>query len=121
MKSIFDKRGRIGLAPQAVRICFILCKQQFRCALAVKSVKPKLWVGSQDVSVCRRMKCRFGLDLPPRPGVAEPQSRKQMQNCRLGPSVENRNSNQDVFRLVFCIFDEYIEIAVIVEYSGIEQ
>ena len=57
----------------------------------------------------------------PRPGIPEPQGWEYTQPGWLGAAVVDRDLDQDVFRLAFCILHENVEVAIIVKNTGIEQ
>jgi hypothetical protein len=44
-----------------------------------------------------------------------------MEGCGFRPAVANRYLDQDVFRRSLGIFDEHVEIAIVIKYSGISQ
>ena len=46
---------------------------------------------------------------------------RQVQGRRVGPAVEDADSNQHVLRRRLRIFDEDVEVAVLVEHAGVEQ
>ena len=57
----------------------------------------------------------------PRPGVAEPDGRKQPQTRRFRTAVRGRDLDENVFDIAFRVLDEHVEIAVLSEDSGIQQ
>ena len=57
----------------------------------------------------------------PRPDVAKPQLRQHMQRRFLRPAIVNRDAHQNVFRRRLRVFDEHIQVAVVVEDAGVEQ
>ncbi len=57
----------------------------------------------------------------PRPGIAEPHRRQQAKIGGFRPAVRDRDLDQDVFGIGLGVFDEHIEVAIVVEYSGVEQ
>src|SRR5271170_835699 len=62
---------------------------------------------------------RFGI--APGPGVAEPDGWEHTETGRFRSAVRDRDLDEDIFGISFCVLDEHIEIAVFVEYSGVEQ
>ena len=48
----------------------------------------------------------------PCPGVAEPERGKQVKRCRLRPTVGRTDTDQDVSRVGFGIFDGDIEVSI---------
>src|SRR6516225_9696433 len=98
MESVLHKLRTVGLPPQAADIGFILRKDQFRRALTLQRVVPKLMVrGSQRSFICPD--CWFRFAVLHRPCVAEPECGQQMYFRSLWPSVMHRDLNQDVFRV----------------------
>src|SRR5690348_13621680 len=81
----------------------------------------KLLMRGVDRSILRASKCRPRSILFPRPGVPKPQRRKNMKFRCFGTTIVNGNLDQKVFGVGFCIFYEHVEIAVVIEDSGIEQ
>src|SRR5277367_6820528 len=57
----------------------------------------------------------------PRPSITEPESRKDVQWRRLRSAICDANSDEDVFRGAFCVFDEDVEVAVLVKDAGVDQ
>ena len=57
----------------------------------------------------------------PRPRVAEPQGRQQVQRGRIGTAVRRADLDQDVGRRRLRVFRDDVEVAVVVEDSGVEQ
>ena len=59
--------------------------------------------------------------MSPGPNISKPKRRKQIERSRLGPAIENRYSNQDVFRFLLGVFHKHIEIAIIFKDASIDQ
>ena len=57
----------------------------------------------------------------PRPGVAEPERRQQVQRRRLGPAVGDGDADQDVVGRRLRVLGEDVEVAVVVEDAGVDQ
>ena len=57
----------------------------------------------------------------PGPRIAEPQRRQQMQRGNFGSAINGRDSNQDFLDPSLAILDENVEIAIFLEYSGVDQ
>ena len=64
-----------------------------------------------------------GLDATghPRPGIAVPQGRQQVQPCGLRSPVVHGESNEDVFGRGFRVLDAHVEVAIIVEHPGVDE
>ena len=57
----------------------------------------------------------------PGPGIAEPEVRQQVQFGGFRPAVDGLDANANIFRPGLGIFDEDIEVAVLIEDSGVQQ
>jgi hypothetical protein len=57
----------------------------------------------------------------PRPHIPEPDSWEQAQRSSLGSTICCCDLNKNVFDIALCIFDEHIEITIVVENACIEQ
>ena len=57
----------------------------------------------------------------PRPDVAKPKLRQDVDLGRVRPPIRNRDPHQDVDRRGLRIFDEHVEIAIVGEQARIEQ
>ncbi len=57
----------------------------------------------------------------PRPGIAEPHGGQQTQIRALGSTIRNRDLDQDILGIRFRVLNEHVEVAVLVEDSGVEQ
>ena len=57
----------------------------------------------------------------PRPDVAEPERRQDVQRRGLGAAVGDRDLDQDVFGRRLRVLDEHVEVAVAVEHARVEQ
>ena len=58
---------------------------------------------------------------PPRPHIAKPDGRQQVQRRRIGPAVVDRDSHEHVFGRRLGVFHEHVEVAVVIEDPGVEQ
>jgi hypothetical protein len=56
-----------------------------------------------------------------RPGIAEPERRQDLDRRRFRPAVGDRNLDEDVFGRRLRIFDEHVEVAIVVEDAGVDQ
>src|ERR1700733_6013771 len=74
---------------------------------------------NQRRTACRDL--RFCHRPTPRPWVAEPQLRKQVQFSRLSAAIVNGYLDQDVIRGSVEILDENVPVAIFIENSGIDQ
>ena len=89
-------------------------------------------VGSSGRAACRRSRgtnrplARDAISAParrrsPGPRVAEPKVRQHVQRRGVGPAVVRRDPDRQVLRVGLGVLDEDIEVAIVLEYAGIEQ
>ena len=64
---------------------------------------------------------RLAIVVAPRPRVAEPQRRQDVQSGRFRPAVVDGDADEHVLRAVLRVLDEHVEVAVVVEDAGVEQ
>src|SRR5580692_7716064 len=57
----------------------------------------------------------------PRPRIAKPNRGQNAQISGFGTTICDRDFDQDIFDIGFGIFHEYVEVAIFVEYTRIEQ
>ena len=57
----------------------------------------------------------------PRPRIAKPQRRENVDRRRFRSAVVYRDPDQDIFSGRFGVLDEHVEVTVLVEYSRVEQ
>src|SRR5262245_2149286 len=57
----------------------------------------------------------------PRPRVTKPKCRQYVERSCYRRTIPNRDLDEQIFRGSFRVFDEHIEITVIVKYAGIEK
>ncbi len=95
--------GRVAMQPEFpdLRVCGL--EHQ---ALVVRARDPDVWL--------RRARI-------PRPGVPEPERGEHVQGRCLGAAIGGADPDQDVLRRVLRVFHEHVEVAVVVEDSGIEK
>ena len=80
-------------------------------------IKFNRWVGRKSCLMQLRTTARTS----PRPGVAKPHRRQQAQIGCFRATVGYRDFDQDILSVCLAIFYEDIKVAIVVEYSGIEQ
>jgi hypothetical protein len=59
--------------------------------------------------------------LLPRPGVPEPERRKEIEPGGFWPTVVDGDADEDVVRTLLCVLEEDVEVPVFVEDPGVEQ
>ncbi len=69
------------------------------------------------------LRCQYGFDaaIHPRPCIAEPERRQQMQRGRFRSTVGDADSYAQVIRARLGVFNKHIEVAVFVEDARVEQ
>src|SRR5262249_2874747 len=55
---------------------------------------------------------------PPRPGVAEPEGRQDVERRGVGAAVRDREANEDILGRRLGVLDRYVEVAAVVEDAG---
>ena len=69
----------------------------------------------------RLLERRLCLLRPPHPKIAEPEGRQQVDHALIGSPIAYADLDQHIGRRDLCVLHEYVEIAVFVEYAGIDQ
>src|SRR5262249_52378799 len=112
VKSVFHIRRRIRHSPQPADVRFILGEQQFWIALIFECPISKLIMRGPNYSLFYLTQERLGYALFPRPGVAKPECRKQVELRRLWAAVVHCDLDQDFFWTRFGVFDKNVKIAI---------
>ena len=117
--------GRTVLdSKQSAGIGLVLGEEQLRRAFTMQPAVTWLIMIQLDHRVrgrTRLVQLRPPLAPSPRPCVAEPHRRQQPKASRFRPTVRDRELDQDVFGVGLSVFDEHIEITIVVEYSCVQQ
>src|SRR5689334_1357944 len=74
-----------------------------------------------DDTTIGKTQFRFRAVRFPGPGVAEPELRQEVNGGFFRAAIMDSHAHKNVVRRGLRIFDEYIPISVIVEYSSVEQ
>ena len=124
--AVFDVGRAIGHAENPLHVRFVLGEQQRRIARAVEIPLAQFGIdGFDDCSAPAAL-----IDLlqagplsvaMPRPLIAEPERRQQMQLGRFGAAVVHRDVDQDVVGRRLAYSTKHIEVAVLVEHARVEQ
>ena len=122
---VLDPRARIAGAEEAFVVGFVFGEQQFVFVDGVEREGADLGMAGVDGRRTHRAlaKLEFGAHGAglPRPVVAKPQRRQQVQGVRGGGTIGRTDAYEDVFGLTLGVFDGEVEIFVAIEYAGIEQ
>ena len=123
--AVLDVGGRVGRAEEALIVRLVLGEEQRRAAFAMQVIGSDLGFGRRDDAVARRRGVDFqgrpGRVGPPAPDVAEPQRGQEMKRGRVRPPIADADLDQDVGRPLLGIFDDDVEVAIVLEDAGIEQ
>ena len=124
--AVLDVGRAIGDAENPLRVRFVLGEQAAaRRRRSTRYRSPSLRIDRLDDALPRRsgdlLQHRpVGCALP-RPLIAKPERRQDVQLGRLRAAIVNRDLNQDVFGRLLGVFDEHVEVAVLVEHARVEQ
>jgi hypothetical protein len=113
-------RGAVA-AEQPGRIRLVVAEQQGRSAVAVNPVTAQLLVVRLHGPVRRGRQDRPVGPVLPRPGVAEPDLRQQVEGGGVRAAVVGRDLQEQVVRPGLGVLDKDVEVATIVEDAGVEQ
>ena len=90
-------------------------------ALADEPAGAERTVGRLDHVVRHRAQLRMAIVTTPRPGVAEPERREDVQRRGVGPAVRRLDQDADVVRRAFRVRELDIEVARLLEHPGVDQ
>jgi hypothetical protein len=122
VKSILEIRPARRAAEDAAEICLVLAEQHLRLFVGVQPVMADDRVHGVDLASFADRQPRFRPRIVlPRPGVAKPELWQDVNRRLLGAAVVRGDSHQNVRRGPLRIFDEDVEITVIVEDPRVEQ
>ncbi len=128
VERVLDVRLRIGAAEDALGVRIVFREEPLVGRVAIEQIRWHLamrrpehahagrGVGDGDARHHESRRIRV-----PRPDVLEPEGGQKMQRRGIGAAVAGCDSDQDVVGRGLCIFDEDIEVAVVVEDAGVEQ
>ena len=123
--AVLDVRGPVGDAEDALRVGLVLREQEGHISVAVQVELAEFGVrrGHDHAGrgAIRLPEQRPVAARPPGPQVAEPERRQDVEFGRVGPAIVGRELDEDVLRRFLGILDEHVEVAVLVEDTGIEQ
>ena len=121
VEGVLHVRLRVRRAEEALDVRLVFGEQQFAVAVAVQRMLAVLRVAGDE-----RGRARSGRDLRfrrrlPRPGVAKPQRRQEMEPAPLLSAIYDRERNQDVAWGRLRVFHEDVVIGIVGEDAGVEQ
>ena len=118
--AVLDIMSAIGNAEDALRVGLVFREEERRRPFAVKVAFAQFRMDRFD-RVADALQARPVGDVAPRPLIAEPQRRQDVQFRCLRTTIVDGDLNQDVFGRVLGVFDEHVEIPILVEDAGVEQ
>ena len=129
VERVLHARRLVRRAPEPARVGHVVGEEQLRRLavrrLAREVVAPHRLVDREEPhrAVARVERGDRGLVAarPPRPAVAEPERRQQLQRRRVGAAVGHREPDQQVGRAPLRVLHDDVEVAVVVEDPGVEQ
>ncbi len=117
---VLDQPG-IGPGEQPLVVGVVLAEQEVGGLQRLEP--PRL------VAVAHRRHAAVGIEAQrgarradvPRPDVARPQMRQDVQRRRVGPAIVDDDAHQDVVGVGLGVVDRDVEIALLVEQAGVDQ
>ena len=97
VEGVLEKALGVRLAVESSGIRFVVAEQQFRIAFARQRVISQFRVLRGNRAALAEGQLRLLRIRLPRPGVAKPQLRQQMNCRRFGPTIVNRHPHQNIF------------------------
>ncbi len=120
VETVLEETWGVSLTIKPSGIRFVVTKQNLRLAVTSQRVISQFRMLRGNRAALTKGQLRLLRIRLPRPGVAKPQLRQQMNRRRFRPAIVNRHPHQNLFRPGFRVFDKHIEVAVVVEDAGIE-
>src|SRR5215469_3419080 len=125
MESVFYVRRAILGVEEARKVCFVFREEQIGAAGAEQPALAILPVLQLDATAPRNAGSisRHGTTqvLAPRPGIAKPELRQDVQLAGFRAAIHGCNANEDVFDVRLGVFDDEIEVAIVRKYASVEQ
>jgi hypothetical protein len=121
--AIFDERRSVGCAEQALDVGVVVGEEQRDVGAGLKACScvagSHVPIAVAEGRVARARGARAvgvnhvpRLVVVPRPRVAIPELRQDVEGCRIGSMVHDSNPAQDVFRAGFGVLDEHVEVVL---------
>jgi hypothetical protein len=118
---VLHVRRSVGRSEEPLRIGLVLGEEQIARTLTGEEPLAQLGIRGGDRTGSRLSEHRSRRIAAPRPGVAEPQRRQQVQVGFFRTAIVHGDLNQEIFRRGLGVFDEHVEVAVLAEDAGVEQ
>jgi hypothetical protein len=117
---VLDVRRRVGRPEQALVVRLVLAEQQRGGGIGSQQPLADLGVRGPHAGRILRHRRLEGL-VAPRPRVAEPERRQQMQRGRLRAAVDGGDQHEDVVLGGLRVLHGHVEVAVLVEDARVDQ
>src|SRR5262249_34883998 len=124
--AVFHERTRVGCAEEKLRVRLVVGKEELRSARAAEIARPELaMVRGDQLPACITVdqSLEHGtrhMRIAP-PGIAKPELWHEMQSRRLGCAILRRDADQDFLGGLLGIFDEDVEVAILIEYARVQE
>ncbi len=118
--AVLEVAGHVRL-EQAVRVRVVVAEQQARLAFEARAHRRE--VGDVDADLARAVAVepRLGPARVPRPCVARPQLRQQVQRRGRVAAIDGGDAHQDVIGVGLRVLDGDVEVAIVVEDAGVDD
>ncbi len=94
--AVLREWGRVVLAPETLDVRLVLAEEQVRITLSHKPAGAERTVGQLDRVATDRSKLGMAIVASPRPGVAEPDRRQEVERSGVGTTVRRVDDDADV-------------------------
>ena len=121
VKGVLHVRRGVGRIEQSARIRLVLGEDQLRVPVTREMIPAEGLVIGQDLSRTEGTERGTVATQAPRPGVPVPERGQQLDERLVGPAVQNADPHEEVGRRSFRIFDDDVEVAIVVEHSRVDQ
>jgi hypothetical protein len=123
--AILDVGCSVWCPENPFAVGLVLGEQKVRLAFAIQNAFAQFVMRRRDRTETVAFRCGsqdwFRLARPPGPGVAKPQRGQHVQLRGLRPAVARTDLDQDVIGTGLRVFDEHIEIPIVIEHARVEQ
>ena len=131
VKRVFHEGASVADAPQAASVAFVL-REQHRRLVAIRvrtdgqtEIAQSFVRGCKQVLVLLTANARLQgaafVGAAPRPGVAIPECRQQVQRRLFRAAIGRCYANQDIVGSIFRVFGKDIKVTVVLENHGVPQ
>src|SRR5689334_20936123 len=119
---VLEMMRAVGEVEEALSVGVVFRKEQLGRGVAVQPAFAKLRVVELDNAGAGAARGRFRYPvLLPRPGVAKPDRRQQVQRRFVRTTVRDADADENVLDVSLRIFHNDVEVTVTVEDAGVNQ